>query len=568
MVKPHDVVRTPWCEVAVVADETAGAQEFVRDTDSGAFLVMLGAWVGSPEAATPEAILKRCLTQPLDWVAQSLEGAFVLVFGDTRAKTLNVVTDIGGSCHVYARNIEGGVAVCTSTRALALLGVSEMDPVAVYEFWASGIIYEDRSLWRDVAKIGPARILTISADGKSNERRYWSFAEFSGKAFGLDEASERVGEALKSAARRIAARYPKVLADVTGGYDSRATISGFVAAGVNFAATVSGPEDSADVVVSRQIATTLGVEHYRAESPAIVSARMLEDALNLSDGECELFEYARIAAIHRGHAARGYSASVNGSFGELARGYWWELLFPRIGVCEPLDAQKLSQKRFAAVAFDTAAMAANHRFDFRDHMRAVIERSCAPLNGKLNTLQMDHAYFDLRMQRWQGRLGSSTGHIWPSFSPFMFLTVLAPVIEARPLARWRSLLVRHLLAHIAPQLAQLPLEHGYPAAPATLANLHRFAPVLGHYVGRVKEKLLPRTNPRTPLQSAAALLEELALMKPGDWHMANAGYFDPAAVARLTSTDGLSLPIKRLITLELAARSVAKARSQLGAMAT
>ena len=540
-------------------------QRMARDPASGTSLAIIGAWVGanntSPDSAS--LLLERCLREPLRNVARDIDGAFVLVFTDPREQSVSIATDIVGSLHVFFSRIRGGIAVCTSARALAALGTGTLDPLAVPEFWASGVIYEDRSLWQDVHKIGPGRILTIDASGTLKEASYWSFAEVDGRSLSLRAASAQVSEALADAASRIARAYPNILADVTGGYDSRATISGFVRAGIPFSATVSGPKSSADVMVSEQISRTLKIPHYHVEIQAEKSAGILADALTLTDGEYELLEYARVAAIHRSHARRGFSTSINGSFGELARGYWWELLFPWLGAARPLDAELLSRKRFAAFAYDAGAIEPNVRIDFREHMRGVIARSTAALAAKPNTTQMDHAYVDLRMQRWQGRIGSSTAHIWPSFSPFMFRSVLMPILDAVPLARWRSLLVRRMLADTTPLLANLPLEHGYPATTARLNNLHRFAPVLGHYAHRVRDKLSRRQPMPKPAGNDSALLEQLTLRNTADWALANERLFSANRLDHYidqAAQQGLSLAGRRLLTIELALRSVLHAR--------
>jgi hypothetical protein len=549
--------------VAVTSREFGTRQTLVIDPESGAFLAIVGAWVevAGPGPASPERLLQRCLREPLQSVVRDIEGAFFLVLGDPRTRGVAMATDIVGSLHVFVRDVPGGLAICTSARALAALGAGALDPVAAQEFWASGIIFEDRSLWQGVRKVGPGRIVTIDAQLKRSEKRYWSFGEVSGNTLSLRESSARLGDALVSAATRIARAYPNILADVTGGYDSRAAISGFVGAGIPFCATVSGPSTSADVIVSKHIGRTLKIPHYPVEIRVERRAAIAEDALALTDGEYELFEYARIAATHRGHARRGFSASVNGSFGELARGYWWELLFPWLGAISPLDATLVSRKRFAAIPYDAGAIEEKARLDFRDHMSDVVARSAAPLAGKPNTTQMDHAYFDLRMQRWHGRISSSTLHIWPCFSPFMFRSVLMPILDAVPLARWRSLLVRRMLADRVPVLANLPLEHGYPATTARLTNIHRFAPVAAHYVNRIRKKIAGGHSTSVATGSDSTLLEELSLRDPKSWMLAGRTIF---ATERLphyveeAARQGLSLAGRRLLTIELAVRSVSQ----------
>ena len=67
----------------------------------------------------------------------------------------------------------------------------------------------------------------------------------------------------------------------------------------------------------------------------------------------------------------------------------------------------------------------------------------------------------------------------------MFRSVLEAMLQADPLLRWRSLLVRKMLARFAPQIAAYPLEHGFPAEPASWRNFYRFAPLIPHFGKKV-----------------------------------------------------------------------------------
>src|SRR5207244_8415453 len=58
-----------------------------------------------------------------------------------------------------------------------------------------------------------------------------------------------------------------------------------------------------------------------------------------------------------------------------------------------------------------------------------------------------------------------------------------------------SAFARRLLLDLNPNLANAPLEHGYPPLPVTWKTLHRFWPVPIHYGKRVRDKILPRRRP-------------------------------------------------------------------------
>jgi len=195
-----------------------------------------------------------------------------------------------------------------------------------------------------------------------------------------------------------------------------------------------------------------------------------------------------------------FDISINGSFGELARGYWWELLFPHTGECRPLPARKVAAGRYAVGSFDLGLFPQECRVDLVSHMTGVVERAVQGLADRPNTLQMDQIYLRMRMQRWQGRIASSTNRIWPCLSPFMFRSVLGVTLATQTRARRHSLLVRQMLTEFSPAWADFPREDGCPCLPLTWKNFYRFAPLLGHY----GSKALTRAARLAGLRRAAA----------------------------------------------------------------
>ena len=168
-----------------------------------------------------------------------------------------------------------------------------------------------------------------------------------------------------------------------------------------------------------------------------------------------------MARIHR-DLSQQFQISINGSFGEVARGYWWELLAPHTGAHSKLDSHKLAVRRYA-LSSCSFLFQAQRRINLVEHIQGVADRTIVGLEAHPNTFQMDVAYLRMRMQRWQGRIASSTNRIWPCLSPFMSRTVLETMLQTRFAARQRSRLIRLMLAKYKPRLAAYPLEHGNPA---------------------------------------------------------------------------------------------------------
>jgi asparagine synthase (glutamine-hydrolysing) len=575
-VQVSDQAITPAAALAIAPAAKGTDQRIARSSDGQVCIAAFGTWLSLPAVPGRDTawLLDQYLAHGAAGLARQLQGIFVLIIIDSRQQQTHIITDRCGSLHAYWRPCAGGHAVSLSSAVLAMLdeaGAAQLDPVAVHEFIATGILYEDRSLWQGVRKIGPATVFTLGPQGVQ-ARPYWQFADIRPESLPLDQAIDQTHHALVDVLKALPATPQPLVSDLTGGYDSRFLLSGLVKAGRPFTTTVSGAAQHPDVTVAARIAAELGLQHQHIPSQQIPSPEEFDAALRMTDGEYDAFDYARILATHRRLSA-AHGMSLNGSFGELARGYWWELLWPRLAQRQPLDVAMVARKRFAAIPYDKALFAPAAQLDLAAHMAAVAGRAIAPIAAFPNTTQMDCVYYSLRMQRWQGRITSATNQLWPAFSPIGFAQVLEPILAAKASTRFRSLFVRATFARFAPALARIPLEHGYPPMPAKLFNLWRFSPLLGHYGGKVWGKLAPRLGikPAAPasdpeqvrqfnadavsfLQASgiAAALESPLLLK--------SGLFQPDALRRYL-TDNIqgkfrSEQWRRLVTLEVLTRKL------------
>jgi hypothetical protein len=563
-----DSLETPGALVASFPRKNGSGSPVVRDPESGSWLVGIGTWFHQDGYAggAEDRLLARYLEAGSAALGRELEGFFLLAIGDARSREAIVITDVIGSCHGFVRQLPAGLALSGSSLLLAALGESSLDPVAAQEFLATGNIYEDRTIYREVRKLAPASVYRSRLGAWHSCERYWRISELEPNSLTGEAAARMLWESLTRAAGMVARWYPGLVSDLTGGNDSRALVGAFLVRGARVSTVVSGPTDSPDVIISRGLAALLGLPHLHVEPSAAVSFDRVKNALPFTDGEYDLVEYARVLEVHQRLAGQS-EISVNGSFGEVARGYWWELLFPRAGACEKLNAGKVAALRYAVDPVDLTLVPAEARLDLVGHLVGVIERTNTGLFDSPNTLQMDNVYLTMRMQRWQGRIASSTNRLWPCLSPFMFRSVLETMLQVETRLRRRGLVVRKMLARFQPQLAAYPLEHGYPAMPVTWRNFYRFWPVPSHYARKVFEKCCERAglNPTGRVghsrESARSLLwreEEVRdLLRPEKMQVCS--LLDREALAHfLEASRQAQFPFdqqwSRLLTLEYALR--------------
>ena len=316
------------------------------------------------------------------------------------------------------------------------------------------------------------------------------------------------------------------------------------------------------MVVSKGLARLAGLPHIHFADQEPQAFAAVKQALTFTDGEYDLVDYARILSVHLA-LSKKFCISINGSFGELARGYWWELLVPRTGKPGRLNAAKLARKRYALSSCGPSLFRPQIRLELVHHFSAVIEETNADLLATPNTFQMDHAYLQMRMQRWQGRIASSTNQLWPCLSPFMFRSILEVMLQTKNTLRKRSLMVRKMLAQFQPRLAEFPLEHGYPALPASWKNFYRFRPLLRYYAGKVLQRAgFDQMKGHAPHPARLRLWEEdevRELLRPQS--MRTAALLDPGNLRRFLEKSRHPGPFpdgewQRLLSLEYALRTL------------
>ncbi|MFO1053680.1 MAG: hypothetical protein U1F36_15805 [Planctomycetota bacterium] len=450
------------------------------------------------------ALLGRCTREGMGSCARRLDGFFAIAGGDARSATL--VTDPVGSHHVYVRQGDGAIAVAGSALWLAALDDTALDPLACQEFLATGVIYEDRTPFAAVRALPPASVIAIDGKGWRKQAHTWSLRGLRPESLDADEAVESFGSAMLDACRRIARVLDRPVADLTAGWDSRILCAFLLGAQVGFETTVTGSKDSADVVLSTRIAQRMGLRHHPLPLGAPPDLDEIERSITLTDGLLNALGYARVYRVHR-ELSQHFGASLNGSFGEVGRGYWWELLSPSPSAHARLDATRIAQRRYAAGAPALTLWPRPLRLDPVAHFAEVIARVDSDLDDAPLGFRLDRTYLRLRMRCWQGRIASATDRLWPCLSPLVFRSALEPLLRTRFAARDKNRLARMVLARFAPKLARMRLESGGPALPRTALNAWRFLPEAVGFAKKVALKLAGRrTHARTLEETSAPRL--------------------------------------------------------------
>ena len=164
-----DMVERAWGSAAAFRRANGSAATIATDDKSQSWLLAPGTWFHRDGFASgaESQLLASYLKSGARVLARALDGFFCVVIGDGRTNETIVITDVAGSYHCFVRETPEGLAIAGSSLLLAGLGDFHLDPLACLEFFRTGVVYEDRSCYAEVRKLGPASI-SLFRDGASS----------------------------------------------------------------------------------------------------------------------------------------------------------------------------------------------------------------------------------------------------------------------------------------------------------------------------------------------------------------------------------------------------------------
>ncbi|MFD9940126.1 asparagine synthase-related protein [Nonomuraea sp. NPDC059023] len=252
----------------------------------------------------------------------------------------------------------------------------------------------------------------------------------------------QVAERMVQAVRPLAGGQDQVRVTLTGGRDSRLIAALLHGAGIPFRASTSGFDDHPDVVVARQVAAALGVEH-EVTAPALTTANELSvvhpaDRVHHILRACEgmLSAYENITA----DAPYSDVPRLGGHNGEILRGGY---------------LSGMEETTPEAVRRRTETLFLSNRGLFTETANAHAEE----LAWSSDSLHVpDHLYVRFRVGRWHAAARAAMLRRGTPVQPFLDNRVVSAALGMDPGLRRSERLVHRLVRTFAPALADVPLE--------------------------------------------------------------------------------------------------------------
>lgn len=416
--------------------------------------------------------------QTIEELYPEFRGPYTLVLLDRVKQSACVLNSREGLRHCYVSTRNTGKAFSTNLLLLAALTGGEPSPEGVRQFIHLGTTMEDKTLFADINRVLPAS-LHLYANNQCSEFRLWRLkVEPPDSHLSCHDAADTLIRSFSDGFTFLSnVDGRKVVADLTGGTDSRMVLSCLMEVHPSPVTTTSGPNDFIDVQIARRIASKLGLEHYWYDQvPMELVQSQLDRAVELADGTMSPIRLGRQLSYYEEKASR-FDFITGGTGGALFKDHYWLFEFNRVGLSREPNWDRVT--RFSLMPH---AVEDDYFIGYDDNIlsnMAELFRRCASQISGTNNQKLDFLYFDLKAPALAGAAFSLTTQFLDVYHPMLDAENVQFSINLPPEIRLRNILQFSIIQRLRPEIAWILTNTGLPSIPPV--GLHSWLRMLRGY---------------------------------------------------------------------------------------
>lgn len=385
--------------------------------------------------------------------AEGLIGTYVLIIQDH--DNIHVMSDHAGLRYVfYSEDI-----ISTSFLSLAsYMGINpahDLDDFGCLEFIRFGSTSQGRTVFRHIRRLSGSESLLLN--------RHTGKVVVAQQDIPLNQCSNYPTSA--DALERYLQDYARcfddesISIDLTGGIDSRLNAVIFSSVGLSFETALSGTSDLKEISFAERVAQELGVPFVLSDYTPTKLANDLEVLLSVTDGQCDVIAYDRLAKLARDRVSRGMRLSVSGTAGELLKDFWWIQDLP-FWWSRKANIRRLYRLRMETITFPDHWMAEKYRNINVTFVEKKIDEMSL-LTQETNTKTYDMIYYRYRVPPIFGAFVSANARLGlRTICPYLDPKVVKFGLEAPRLHRLAAGIHRGIITRLRPEVDRIPTADG------------------------------------------------------------------------------------------------------------
>jgi hypothetical protein len=463
-----------------------------------------------------------------------LNGPFTLFCWNAIDKTLIAATDRLGRFPIFYFQHDSLIGITSDLHPLFAAGI--IPPIlrvdGVVDFLTIGFPLGNQSLFEGVTRLSGGEYVLCSHKGieKSN---YWKPVLTNS----LTDVQPMV-EVFRSCNDRAIKRRPRSIVALSGGWDTRATLSAMADLNNHPSVMTFGNRLSTDVVIASRVAEQLGLEHeIISEDECFFSSfpERAKEIIILGSGHATIDLAFQMHAMKR--LAQTYSMILDSAGCEFRRG-----IRAKIAAQGSKSSDEIAQFLLSMYSTGVWNGASINSAFFQEHEHATRNR----LTNWLESLNISSSEEKIDAFSWQELWchGYAHGHSLQTSTiachmPYSDNEFYDLFLQADRSIRWSHKFHFAVIRQYAPQLARLPISYGHVKVPFGEGYI-QYLPVLYHqFIDKINSvkgfgqlRRIDNFKPYRPYQKwYANQLEGYACEMLSSSVLASSGYVQTAGIA-------------------------------------
>jgi hypothetical protein len=402
-------------------------------------------------------------------IFEHCRGPYTLIAADRGNETVSVLSSREGLRQCFSTERNGAMSFGTSLLLLAALTGASPSADGVRHFIHLGTTFGDATVCENIKRVLPASLHAYRR-GKWTAARLWRLTPARpDPSVSRDRA---IGHMTRSFVRNLEHTRDippgRVIADLTGGTDSRIVLYCLMENHPEPVVSTSGPRDFIDVRIAVRLARKLGLEHYRYSSDtAAMTRESIARAVELADGSmCSVSLASQLPYFD--DKSRRFDFITGGAGGPLFKDHYWLYEFNRVGM-----RREPNWDRIAKFSVVTHAIQDDFFTGFQDRVMDSLSRLFrrhSPEAAETNNQKLDFVYFDLKTPAFSGPGFSLTTYFMDVFHPMLDGENVQYSMNLDPRIRIRNILQFGMMQALRPDMRWVLTDNGLPTIPPVGAH--------------------------------------------------------------------------------------------------
>jgi len=394
-----------------------------------------------------------------------LSGHFNLAILNLKNNNLTLYTDKEGLQSAFYYKKDGAYILSSNLLLLASQVPQTLNKTAIVDFIHIGNPLSGQTIFSEINRVPPS-VSFKNVNGKWEEKREWKisvkfpYAENSTKTI-LNDISQSLESSIEFC-KFIPS--DEIVADLTGGTDTRTIVSFLSKLILQLNVFTAGPSSHIDVKIAKIIANKLRLKlTWLPPAAKNESISSFDEAIEYADGCSNIFQTLPSINFLK-EKAKYFRIVFGGNGGPLFKDHYWLFEFNRINRLKEPNWARLARLSVLSNFVQNDILKKQFQYDVYSRLEMLFLNVSKEIVGT-NNQKMDYVYFSRKCVDFMAPHFTLSNNFFDVFHPMLYGEIVERAINSNPQIRKNCNLQFSMIYKNNSKLAWIKTDNIYPSIP-------------------------------------------------------------------------------------------------------